>query len=559
MAARILADSKGASKRFGFDVDPTKPIKTAPKLTEQWFIEFIDTNDKLKDISAQAQSVSPITIQTTTQPIDRYGKREYIPTRVDFPEVTVTLYDTIDGKTMTFAQDIYAQFFKNAGLSVGAGTSTIEDINSGRHIPLSVKTESHKNFDRVTVYHFFGSFADGGTGTIQRIVLINPIVTSIVFSESDYASDSLRTITISLQPENIIFGTPEKDVANPRWIQNSEPETRDSLGVDYSQTQQEKNRNDLGSADIPTPSVFEGPTNEQLGSLTTAPPGTTTKRRPLSEEEKVNLRELQRSKRALDAVNNNPDATDEEKEAALERWQEAKRNSPIVSTNPNTTELPVGMPVDTSKDSSLSGQQLAAHGIRDNAMGVETRPEVDTAPPQENIRTYNESYSGRNIGGEPYVPGKPMSDVQIAATSASIAMGNEVPPSVMADYNAGLERQQAETQRTTPVESTTPEQQEEAQRTTSQEEIDNVKSQTEPKTQTTGSGNGGKVQGLMISNQLRETEDYKQFLQPPRTNSRASQRAAYRQADARYRNAVIAGQVEPPDYAKGDNYRIIRD
>ena len=445
MAARILADSKGASKRFGFGVGNKKPIKTAPKLTEQWFIEFIDTNDKLKDISAQAQSVSPITIQTTTQPIDRYGKREYIPTRVDFPEVTVTLYDTIDGKTMTFAEDIYAQFFKNAGLSIGSGTSTIEDINSGRHVPLSVKTESHKNFDRVTIYHFFGSFADGGSGTIQRIVLVNPIVTSITFSESDYTGGSLRTISITLQPENIIFGTPEKDVANPRWIQNGEPTSKDSLSVDNSQTQQQKNRNDLGSTEIPTPSVFEGSTTTEtlnVGTIVgTSDNERSTTRRTLSDEEKAYVRELQRSKSALDAVNNDPNSTEAEKEAALERWQEAKRNSPIVSTNPSTSDLPVPGPVDTSKDSSLSGQKLAAREIRDNATGAETSPESDT--PQGDSRSYNESYSGVNIGGEPYIPGKPMSDVQVAATSAKIAMGvgNFLPPNVMADYNAGRERQ----------------------------------------------------------------------------------------------------------------------
>ena len=446
MAARILADSKGASKRFGFGVGNKKTIKTAPKITEQWFIEFIDTNDKLKDISAQAQSVSPITIQTTTQPIDRYGKREYIPTRVDFPEVTVTLYDTIDGKTMTFAEDIYAQFFKNAGLSIGSGTSTIEDINSGRHVPLSVKTESHKNFDRVTIYHFFGSFADGGSGTIQRIVLVNPIVTSITFSESDYTGGSLRTISITLQPENIIFGTPEKDVANPRWIQNGEPTSKDSLSVDNSQTQQQKNRNDLGSTEIPTPSVFEGSTTTEtlnVGTIvgTSDNERSTTTRRKLSDEEKTNVRELQRSKSALDAVNNDPNSTEAEKEAALERWQEAKRNSPIVSTNPSTSDLPVPGPVDTSKDSSLGGQKLAAREIRDNATGAETSLESDT--PQGDSRSYNESYSGVNIGGEPYIPGKPMSDSQVAATSAKIAMGvgNFLPPNVMADYNAGRERQ----------------------------------------------------------------------------------------------------------------------
>ena len=74
-------------------------------------------------------------------------------------------------------------------------------------------------------------------------------------------------------------------------------------------------------------------------------------------------------------------------------------------------------------------------------------PSTETAPNVGDTRTYNETYSGRNIGGEPYVPGKPMSANQIAAIDASLAMGNATPPdSVMADYNAGrdVQRKKAE-------------------------------------------------------------------------------------------------------------------
>jgi hypothetical protein len=441
MAIRI-ADNKGASKRFGFGGAPDDPITSSPKYADQWFIEFTDTSDTTKDISAQAQSVSPITIQTTTQSVDRYGRREHIPVRVDFPEVTVTLYDTVDGKTMVFAKEIYSQFFKNSDLSVGAGVSTIEDINSGRKLPTSVGTESHKNFDKVTVYHFFGSFQGGkGNGTIQRIVLINPVVTSITFSESDYSQSGLRTISITLQPENVIFGTPTNSPAAPTWIRDGERLNQESFDVGNTQTTTERLENDLGVKNL----------SEQQGrDLTSRPSGQTLnseKRRAMNADEKQRLRELQRARRALDATNADPNATQEEKDAALQRFQDAKANSPIVSVNPETKLRVENESASTlpTKDTSLSSQKSRASDINNQNMKAPPAPQVpstETVPNVGDTRTYNETYSGRNIGGEPYVPGKPMSATQIAAIDASLAMGNATPPdSVMADYNSGREVQ----------------------------------------------------------------------------------------------------------------------
>jgi hypothetical protein len=109
-ANTILADSIGARKRFGFGVGLQKPIDTAPKMADMWFVELRspgDSGSDLLDVSAQAKAVSNISIQTTTQPLDKYGKRVYIPTRVDFPEVTLTMYDTVNGEILALAVKVY--------------------------------------------------------------------------------------------------------------------------------------------------------------------------------------------------------------------------------------------------------------------------------------------------------------------------------------------------------------------------------------------------------------------------------------------------------------------
>ena len=114
---RVLADSKNAKYRFGFAGGRGSPILKAPKLSDLWYLEYIPVVDGVRGttegISALARSVSPISISTATMPVDQYGKRVYVPTRVDFPEVNITMYDTVDGKMFGIAESIYSKFFKN--------------------------------------------------------------------------------------------------------------------------------------------------------------------------------------------------------------------------------------------------------------------------------------------------------------------------------------------------------------------------------------------------------------------------------------------------------------
>ena len=215
--ADIIRDSSGARQKFGFGGEPGSAISSAPKLTNQWFLEFKTTDGKnAEEYSAYAKSVSPITIQTQTQPIDKYGRRIYVPTRVEFPEVSVSLYDKVDGSTMSFAQELYKRYFKNQDMNVDTGLANElnSTTNSGRKIVDA--DDAFRSFSSVTIYHWFGDQKNGGHA--QRIVLVNPVITSITFSNSDYAVSEARVIDITLQPENVVFGAMETEAAIPNWM-----------------------------------------------------------------------------------------------------------------------------------------------------------------------------------------------------------------------------------------------------------------------------------------------------------------------------------------------------
>ena len=241
-ARRILADSANAKHRFGFHGEHGSPLThagldgSAPKLSDLWFIEFKTVSglafDKgiTVDISALAKSVSHISIMTSAMPIDQYGKRIYVPTRVDFPEVTLQMYDTVDGKMFDFSREIYSKFFKNQDAKVtSANAEEVLTSNNmhGRKLPDEKHNYYHQHFEKITIYHFFGNLEKAeakdlmssikGTGSIQKIELINPLVTSLSFSSSDYSITELRTVDMAVQPENIRI---EKttNVNFPKWM-----------------------------------------------------------------------------------------------------------------------------------------------------------------------------------------------------------------------------------------------------------------------------------------------------------------------------------------------------
>ena len=216
-----------------------------------------------------------------------------------------------------------------------------------------------KNFDKVSVYHFFGAF-DTGTGTIQRIVLINPVVTSITFSESDYSASALRTVTFTLQPENVIFGTPEDSVASPTWMQEGLDIVMEDFPVDASKELESKTATNLAD----TGAKALGPN------------------KPLSKPQQERLQELKRAKLALDAVLADPNATQEEKDAARRRYELAKENSKDIFQVDGQVE---------EKNTSLEEQKKRAAPKLQQPPTGEARPDLTSNP---DTKTYEESWVG---------------------------------------------------------------------------------------------------------------------------------------------------------------------
>jgi hypothetical protein len=222
----ILNGVNGAAGKFGLRSNHGDKLTAVPKFADQWFIEFhMDGADSRasEEYASKVRSVSDISINTTYNTIDQYGKRIHVPTRVDFPEVTMQLYDVVDGKTFMLMRRAYEANFKNNSLNTDSDLdSAIRESNSGLKFTNHSQQQNHF-FRKVVVYHFYGA-AEEGNGFIQKIELINPVVSNISFSGSDYSSTDLRTVDVTLAPENVVIREAVSSATWPDWMR---------LGLEY--------------------------------------------------------------------------------------------------------------------------------------------------------------------------------------------------------------------------------------------------------------------------------------------------------------------------------------
>lgn len=207
----MLKGSSNAISKFGLNsLGPTTAI---PKMTDLWYAKIFDVNGQNLEVRHKnIRSVSDINIQITTQTVDQYGKRVHVPTRVDFPSVTITFYDTMDGAIFRMAREVYEYQFGNNSLHPESKFQMADPKGLSGRTSGPSNPQPWNYFVKIELWHMKSG------GTYDRIVIANPIVTSISFSDSNYSTSDVKTITMTMDPENIILRENDTDKAMPEWI-----------------------------------------------------------------------------------------------------------------------------------------------------------------------------------------------------------------------------------------------------------------------------------------------------------------------------------------------------
>lgn len=209
--ANFFTGSSNAISKFG--LDSSGPTTAIPKMTDLWYAKIYGVNGPPQEVRHKnIRSVSDINIQITTQTVDQYGKRVHVPTRVDFPSVTITFYDTMDGAIFRMAREVYEYQFGNNRLNPDSKSQVADYAGLSGRTSGPSNSQAWHYFTKIELWHMKSG------GTYDRIVIANPIVTSISFSDSNYSTSDVKTITMTMDPENIILRENDTDRSMPEWI-----------------------------------------------------------------------------------------------------------------------------------------------------------------------------------------------------------------------------------------------------------------------------------------------------------------------------------------------------
>lgn len=217
----FLVGSRNAIERFGLIGSPVSPTTNSaipiPKMTDMWYLElYTNSGNQTNVYSRSVKTVSEVQIDVTNASFDQYGKRVYVPQRVDFSPVTLTLYDTVDGKIFDLVSEIYEYGFKNnTNKTVAVDTAISDHTNYGLKNKDGIAPQPQNNyFTQINIYHFINLSPDSKK---HKISLFNPLITNFSFSTHDYSTSELRTISLTLQPENVTIDS--QSIPNmPEWI-----------------------------------------------------------------------------------------------------------------------------------------------------------------------------------------------------------------------------------------------------------------------------------------------------------------------------------------------------
>lgn len=184
-----------------------------PRLTYEFSVTFISSIEKdNKPITFVAPAVSAdypqMSVDTIT--LNQYNRPRLVQSRMRWGDMSFTIYNTQDASVETFLASIITPYYSNYQENTGE-----EIINSV--VPSNSELIfGYKNY-YATKYmlkniiisrgntNSANNLTDQTKTTVDYITLEYPVITSITGSQFNYSESVPQTVTITVQPENVVI------------------------------------------------------------------------------------------------------------------------------------------------------------------------------------------------------------------------------------------------------------------------------------------------------------------------------------------------------------------
>lgn len=159
-------------------------------------------NELLSELTLRAQSVDLPTWNVSTQSLNQYNKHRLVHTKVEWQQVQVKFFDTIDNAFQALLMAYMEYYFPNNFNNVGFESMQPDQLSldfKGEYGYASVDDFNNNFFITMIVNREYG-------GWVDQTLLINPKITAVQHDTLDYTdAGSPVTWTITIQYESVVF------------------------------------------------------------------------------------------------------------------------------------------------------------------------------------------------------------------------------------------------------------------------------------------------------------------------------------------------------------------
>jgi len=180
----------------GFELSPGATELLATKIGSDKVTEL------LSELTLRAQSVDLPTWNVSTQSLNQYNKHRLVHTKVEWQQVQVKFFDTIDNAFQALLMAYMEYYFPNNFNDTGFNAMQPDQLSldfKGEYGYASVDDANNNFFITMVVNREYG-------GWIDQTLLINPKITAVQHDTLDYTdAGSPVTWTITIQYESVVF------------------------------------------------------------------------------------------------------------------------------------------------------------------------------------------------------------------------------------------------------------------------------------------------------------------------------------------------------------------
>lgn len=219
-----------ATRAFGLQ-SPGQLARAIPRNKFLYFVQFnqsdggkamtnsadFNTYNGTRGISFKVKQVDKPKINLTTVELNQYNKKTLAYTKIEYGDVTMRLYDTVDDTVLSMWVDYFTYYFGDSrpksdlAYDQSPVDASFVDSTGWGLRPL---TDTTKFFSSIRVYAFYAN-------TYTAFSYINPKITSVDWTQKEYASSEPEEVSVTFKYEAIKYEEFGQPINNPEdfgWI-----------------------------------------------------------------------------------------------------------------------------------------------------------------------------------------------------------------------------------------------------------------------------------------------------------------------------------------------------